>query len=194
MDMNEVDLGALGLRTTGRAQKPLEAFVARELTEADLASLQTERGTSAPVLKNLRAKHHRLARLLAEGVSESVAATACGYVASRVSILKNDPAFRELMAFYSEKVDTAYYDMHEAMSMVGKDAVEEIAERLEDDPSEFTVPQLLDIAKTFADRTGHGPSQKTELDIRVGLADRLELARQRAIEGRAIDITQEDSK
>jgi hypothetical protein len=52
-----VDLDSLGLsapRTRGRAARPPVATLGRELTPADIALLETERGTKAPRIAKLR--------------------------------------------------------------------------------------------------------------------------------------------
>jgi hypothetical protein len=64
-----VDLDSLGLsapRTRGRAARPPVATLGRELTPADIALLETERGTKAPRIAKLRESHHALARALPE--------------------------------------------------------------------------------------------------------------------------------
>ncbi len=172
----------LGLRTNGRARKPLTAVLNRPLTEQDILSLQEERQTQAPKIRKLRDRHHALARAIASGLSESDASILCGYDKSRVSILKGDPAFSELVTFYRGKVDEKYYGMHERMAGLGQDAVDELADRLEDGPEDFSINQLLELTKGMADRTGHGVSTKAEVNVKFGLAERLASARQRTEE------------
>lgn len=170
----------LDLRITGRPQK-LSAFVGRELTEADLALLNEPRPTAKPPeIKRLRQRHHELARLLAQGTSEGEAAKATGYTIARVSVMKNDPAFQELMVFYGGIVDEAYRDLHDQLAGIATDAVDELQERLDTTPEEFTISDLLKVATMGADRTGFGPKTTQEVDVKIGIADRMTLARQRA--------------
>lgn len=181
----------LGLRTTGRAALPLTASTGRDLTPEDLALLNSPRESTAQPVKKLRERHHALARILAQGTAPGEAAIICGYSASRVSILLSDPAFAELVEFYRDGVRERYLDAHTAMSELHIDAVEELRERLEDTPEDFTIGHLLDVAKFSADRTGFGPSSKTEVNVKVGIADRLREAQKRVAAMR--DITpQED--
>ena len=116
-------------------------------------------------------------------MTETDAALACGYVISRVSILKSDPAFQELLVFYREDTDRAYRDMHERMAGLSRDAVDELHARLESDieaeEKKISVGQLLEIAKMGADRTGHGPQSSQTVNVNVGIANRLEAARRR---------------
>lgn len=180
LDLENMDFNSLGLRTKGRAQKAVAFSVERALVPEDLELLAVE-GRAQPQgqLTKLRERHHTLAKMLAQGTPEGEAAVACGYVQSRVSILKNDPAFQELVAFYRQGVNERYYDMHEAAAALGRDAIEELHERLEESPEEFTIGQLMTLTSTMMDRVGHGPSSSTQVNVNIGLADKLEAARKR---------------
>lgn len=169
-------------RISGRASKPMSAVQVRELDEVDMALLGEEKGTSAPPLKRLSERHHALARCLASGMSEGDAAITCGYVASRVSILKADPAFIELLAFYKHDVNSKYLDMHGVLAGLSLDAAMELRGRLEEDmeaeEKKISVGQLVELTKLGADRTGFGP-QSSQLNVNVDLAGRLQAARER---------------
>lgn len=145
-------------RTRGRAAKPLTADILGDLNEADFAALATEKGSVAPAIKRISDRHHQLARNIASGMDMTQAGVISGYSASRVSILKADPAFKELVEFYRTDVDLAYRDLHQQLSGLALDATAEISDRLELEPEKFTVGQLLEVAKLGADRTGHGPT------------------------------------
>ena len=180
----------LELVRPGRKAQPVSAELVRELTGADIAMLSEERGTTAPRIKRLRDRHHSLARLLASGMKDGHAALAVGYEPSRVSILKADPAFQDLLAFYRENVDTQLAEYHERIAGLSVDAVEELRVRLEEDPESFSSSLLLEIATKTADRTGYGPSSNsTQVNINVYMADRLEAARKRVAERWMVDVT-----
>lgn len=180
LDLDQISFNSLGLRTRGRAEKPQVFAVERELTSDDLELLAEEgRAQPVPQLTKLRERHHTLAKMLAQGTPESEAAVACGYALSRVSILKSDPSFRDLVAFYRQGVVERYYDMHEAAAALGRDAIEELHERLEENPDDFTVGQLMTLSTSMMDRVGHGPSSSTQVNVNIGLADKLEAARKR---------------
>lgn len=182
----------------GRKAKPLFAEVASELTPEDLAPLGEERGIKAAPLKALRDKHHRLARALASGLGQSEAAYTSGFTPSRVSILRADPMFQQLESHYRGVVDAEYRDTHEALASLSADAVDVLHDRLMEDPDGLDTDQVLRIASFAADRSGHGPSQKQEIDVKVGLGDRLLAARKRlqaardenVIEGTAKEIVE----
>lgn len=173
-------------RTRGRAAKPITFCVTREIDSSDLDLMHTEKGSKAPALKRLGDRHHALARCLSSGMKEGDAAIACGYVLSRVSILKEDPAFKELLEFYREDVDKQYRDMHARLAGISADAADELHERLEAEmqaeEKNFSVGQLLEVIKLGADRTGHGPQSNQNVNVNVNLANRLEQARRRVNE------------
>lgn len=175
-------------RVRGRAKRKIAAEVVRDLTQADLAMLETERGVQPRELTRLRERHHALARALASGLSEGEAAAVTGYDLSRISVLKGDPAFKELLAFYRENVNASYAEMHELLAGMSKDAALILRERLEDEPEDFGHGQLLEIAKMGADRTGHGPSStSTQVNVHVDMAERLERARERVAKAKTIE-------
>lgn len=169
----------LGLRTTGRAKTALSAEIERELEESDIASLLTERGVKAPQIVQLRERHHALARLIAEGHKPKEAAIMCRYTQSRLSILQGDPAFQELIAHYRTVVNEQFVDFQQKLADLAIDAAGVLQERLEDAPEKVSDAMLLQIVTVGADRTGHGPSQKTEVNVKIGMAERLASANRR---------------
>src|SRR6056297_3401108 len=103
LGLNIVNLGA------GRPRKPLEAEAVRPLEQADLELASTvERNSQPPAIKRITDRHHALARLLAAGTPEGEAALILGYDNSRVSILKQSPAFQELLDLYRAEVDREF--------------------------------------------------------------------------------------
>ena len=167
-------------RTTGRATRDVTSTFVRELEPSDLVLLREEKGSKTSPLKRLSERHHALARNLAGGMAPGEAALMCGYVATRVSILLDDPAFRELVAFYRRDVNAQYRDLHQRLSGLALDAAEELAERLEEEPEKISVGQLMELTKMGADRTGFGPqSSSTNINVNVDLAARLQRARER---------------
>lgn len=168
------------LRARGRPALPLTAVVVRELTAEDIEASQQSKGSKAPALKRLTDRHHAVARGIASGMQMQEVSAVLGISQSRISILKDDPAFKELVEFYREKTDAQYADMHARLAGMSAAAVAEIEDRLEDRPDKIGLASLIEIAKMGADRTGHGPQSKnTNVNINFNLADRLEAARKR---------------
>lgn len=175
----------LNLRTVANAgsAEPLVADEVRDLVMADLQLLsESNRESKASPLKRISERHHALARLIAAGTSQTDAGIITGYQASSISILMDDPTFAELVEFYKREVDVEYRGMHAQMAGLGADALDELRKRLEDEPEKMGASFLLDLVTKIADRTGHGAQTKTtqEVNITVGLADKMKLAREKA--------------
>ena len=188
----DLDLDLPGLIGPGRKAADLRAEVVRPLRASDLAFLATNRETAPLSLKRLSDRHHGLARLIAAGTPPGEAAVIMRYDNARVSVLQGDPAFKELIEFYRAKVDDAFDVTVEHMAGLTRDAILELRDRLEEAPDVFTNKELRELAATFADRSGHGPTSKQETNININLGERLEVARKRALAARldlARDIT-----
>lgn len=149
-------------------------FVAyeRDLSPADLEALLLPRGTTPRSLVRIHASHHSLARCLATGMKPSQAALVTGYSPGRISSLLADPAFGALIADYQSEAKSIFADLAERMNDLSLDAIELLHERLHENPVGFTVPVLLDIVRTFADRTGHGPGQEVHIKMDRDFIDR----------------------
>jgi hypothetical protein len=159
----------------GRRALSLDIDFVREINEADLALLSSQSaGSVAPPLKRITDRHHSLARLLAGGMTEGEAALVLGYDISRVSILKSSPAFIELLALYRMEVDREFATNLEHMAGLSKDALLELRGRLEDEPENFSVRELLSIATEMQDRAGGEDPTKglpTQIELIAYVAD-----------------------
>lgn len=144
----------------------------RDLTQADLAALALPRGTRPKSLVRIHASHHSLARCLAAGMKPQQASLVTGYSPGRISVLQNDPAFTALVADYRSEAKSVFADLAERMSDISLDAIELLHERMQENPEQLTIPLLLDIIRSFADRTGHGPGQEVHLKMTPDLIDR----------------------
>lgn len=152
----------------GRRAKHVSVAVSRELNEADIRDLWNKPiGSTTPPLVRLRHQHHFLARLLAEGKPDHEASLITGMCPSRISILKQDPAFSELIKFYAAQVGEAYVNVHERLSVLGLTSTEELMERLEVEPERFSNRELMELAAFAHDRSGHGPTSKSQVTLSV---------------------------
>lgn len=175
-----MELGTEIFRTRGRATRNISASIVRELERADLELLATEKGSKSNAIKRITDRHHALARLLARGHPPSQAAAIAGYCLSRVSVLQDDPAFRELLEFYRSEVDVAFRGVDAKLAGVASDALDLLQERLEEEPDKVSTNQLMEVVKLGADRTGFGPqSSSMNMNVNVNMADKLEAARRR---------------
>jgi hypothetical protein len=143
-----------GRRTT------LSATKRRDIDPPDLVALRNAKPLEqvAPV-QQLRHQHHLLARLLAEGKSVTESAEITGYSVTYISRLKTqDRAFKELIKYYGEQVNEIFVNVHERLAGLGINTVEELQERLAEQPGSFTHRELMELAELCLDRSGHGPT------------------------------------
>ena len=162
--------------------------IARELTAADLATLDQERGSRPPSIKRLTDMHHWIAQLVSRGEAGYSIALATGYSQSRISILKGDPTFQELVAHYQAEVSEVhkefYVNTQAKIAALHNDTLDYLHDRVTEahqtmDPT-FQIRDALDIAKYAADRSGFGPSTKSQsLNLNVDIAGQLEAGRRR---------------
>ena len=154
------DIGLLsfpGLRAAkGDKLAQLEIDYIRDLTAADVEILNTIPLTdeSYTPVKSLRATHHALARLLAQGIKPEEAAATTGHSVSRVYVLQTqDRAFIDLVEHYRTEVSSQYLDVHARLGMLGLATIEELMERLEVEPGKFTSRELFALAELTLDRS-----------------------------------------
>lgn len=150
------------LPARGRAGALIMMSVDRELNASDFANAAANPGDhiSPAVVQKLHARHHRAARLLAEGRTVSEVSVLTDYTAQRISDLKNnDPAFQELVARYQlsiteSSIDTAT-EVHTILVDVAKTAAMELRDRVEDpiQRKEMPINDLRQVAQFAADRT-----------------------------------------
>lgn len=185
-EASALDMASGNTVALGRPLRTVSVEIVRELTEADLSVLgSSERGMKPTAIKRLTDMHHSIARLIAQGERGNSIALATGYSISRISILKSDPAFQELVEYYREKVEDVrhehFIDVNAKMTAVLVDTIESMHEDVLD--GVLTPRDKVDYAKFMADRSGFGPASKSEnLNMNLDLAGQLAVGRQRAIE------------
>src|SRR5262245_4844378 len=123
--------------------------VVRALVPADLSALADPRGVVSPPIKQIRESHHLLARCVAMGWSLREISDKTGYSYSRISILKRDPTFEQLVATYREKVneirDDVARDHFVQLAALHGDVIEELQDRLEEQPELISTDTLADV-------------------------------------------------
>lgn len=139
----------------GRRAAAVQLTYERDLGQADLDFILSGAAQAAPVpaVKELATRHHEIARLLAEGKRPYEVCVRTGYKAARISVLQADPAFRELVTYYSDNKDAQFVDYHARLAALGTTAVEELQDRLESDPEKFTNRELKEIMESAYDRS-----------------------------------------
>lgn len=171
----------------GRQAIPLQASYVEDITESDLVLLAGNRGTPAKPIQRLRDRHHALARALAQGMRDGEASLITGYDIARISVLRSDPSFKQLITEYKNIKDAAFADFQERAAVVTLEALNQIQEELEEDAErdekEISIGQKMAIVEKLADRTGHAPvTRSVQVSATVDLTERLRLARQRVLE------------
>ena len=149
----------------------------RELELGELSMPSAVPGVQA-VLR-IKARHFALAKALAEGIEPAVAAAITGYAPGTVSQLCQDPTFQNLIASYRQDIEGEYVNVHQKLATLTVTAMDELQERIENNPEEVKTTVLTDIMTKGLDRIGHGPTSKTDVNVNVNLASRLEAARKR---------------
>lgn len=179
----------------GRRPAPLFYNVTRHLNEADIAELWNhQRDNTGPKIKALRYNHHVLAKAVASGKSGIECANLTGMAANYISILKNDPAFQELVSFYADEMNELYVDVHQRMATLGTSILEELTERFEADPDKFTKRELLDMFTAMADRSiptakgGPAPQQAIVAGPNGGLALQINFVSPQGEPAKTIDL------
>ncbi len=163
--------------------RPPEITDIREVTRADLAHLTVKREATA--VQTLRDNHHRIARAVASGMAAADIAASCGCSINRISSLRGDPAFIELVAHYRAIITTEWAQQDTVIEFLRTNALKAqamISDKLDSaaDRGDFLPTRdLLGIAELGLDRTGYGKVNKN-VNINVDFAAKLEAARGRA--------------
>jgi len=167
------------------------------LTSSDLDKLAETRGVTAPPLKRLSDRHHKLARAIASGRSLSECAIIAGYDPSRVSVLKTDATFQDLISYYRSQGARGDDLLLNELTGLSFDSVTEMRRRVEENPDDLSVDELARLAQLGLDRSGYGPKRTEEKNLTVNFGDRLEAARKRVIEHEAaadyVDVTPQEA-
>lgn len=204
MDLSDkiiADVGeVLALSAEPEKKIPVSCVIEHPLLPEHLANYADQHGNLSSAQKSdtkdvqsLRARHHGVARLLAEGVPEGVIAELSGYTAAYISTLKNTPAMLELVEFYRSPKTEAAKLMGEKLRVVADMGLEEIRRRIEEKGGEISVSELTAVAKLGFDRSGNGPNSTiTNVNEQrlIASEELIELAREarRRERGRIVDV------
>jgi hypothetical protein len=159
---------------------PLYWAVTRDLQAGEESRFESETLGVKPIpLAKVREIHHQIARLLAQGLRPVEVSAIVGFSQSRISILKSDPTFKELLAFYSNRRDEIGQDLTAKLTALTLDAMTTLHERLVDAPEEITTDELQRAVNAGLDRLGHGSRSTVEVNfITPSTISRLKLAAQ----------------
>lgn len=152
-------LALAGMGKPTRVVEPCE--IVRQITANDLPLLAqearehnwTKDDSPTRMLQTLRSGHHQLAQLLAADVAVAEASLITGRSPDGIYALRNDPAFKELMAYYVQQQEGRDFDAYKRLVVLGGTAMEILQERLEDDPEKFTNNELRQLVESSMDRS-----------------------------------------
>lgn len=150
-----------------RKKPPLVFEVQGPLTTKDLQDLEDlkvdGRAKASNVqLQKVRSIHHQMAQYLAQGYKIHEVSVLLGVGAQRIVALKQDPAFKELLKIYEDKQQAVAVSILERISTVALLGLEEVQDRLLDEPDLLTNPQLTRLVELALDRCGHGPGGQSQ--------------------------------
>ena len=175
----------------GKIAKHPTILSVRVLTREDLACLKTNERT-VPRVKSFRDSHHRLARLCAAGLRNEEILRITGFSYVRLSTLKMDPAFQELIAQYRDKVTQAFvasqdefFETSTSNMLRAERQIEEHLDRADEEGELLPVKTLMALTADRADRFGYG-KKTINTNINVDFAGRME--RMMAKQGQATVI------
>lgn len=152
----------LGQNLAGRRRKePLDVYYVRDLEPSDIAAIVEFTGSlpSEPQrgLERLRAKHHQIAQMLADGMKQVEVAAISGMTQGSVARLRNDPMFAELVAHYASNREAAYVIAHSRLAELGLSAVEALQDKVEGhmtgEGEDLSAGALMRIAEMALDRS-----------------------------------------
>lgn len=152
----------------------------------DLDKIQ-ERPSS---IKRIRDHHHLIARLIAQGRRTTDVAREVGMSISRISILKGDPAFRQLIETYRDSYsqihEAVYHDVKKTAALLLQHTLQQRVDQYEEDPDSLSPEQVRadgEFAQSVIDdkitkvATIHG---KAEDFANLSVAEQFELQSKRA--------------
>jgi len=130
-------------------EAPIEIELVRALTPADATEIASRppSATSRDPLKRIRHSHHQLAQLLAQGREQAEIALVTGYSPGYITVIKQDPTFAELIAYYSTERKAIFVDTLERMKSLGITVMEELQQRITDEPEKWSNREMMEFAK-----------------------------------------------
>lgn len=151
--MDEIERGEL-LESLELGPRPRavagECVMVRELGEGDLdvlrsPGLPSTAGPKGPM--RIRHTHHLLAQQIAKGHSMAECALITGYAPATISVMKGDPTFRELVAFYTAEAARVFSVGLERMQALGLSSLDELQRRLEEAPDDWSKRELMELVE-----------------------------------------------
>jgi hypothetical protein len=127
----------------------------RVLTEEDLTAYRERQNEpTAPLsIRAIHTRHHQLARYVAQGLKPQLISKITGHSPQRIRQYIASPDFQDLIAHYGSMLDDALVDVQKRLATLGVASLDELMERLEEDPKQFSNGALVEIFKQAFDRS-----------------------------------------
>lgn len=170
-EANVATLESLGLVESTPTSIPMAQLLREivELEDGDLVALvESGPAHSQSSLQHIRAIHHVIALRLSIGERPIDISRALSLTPQTITKLCKDPQFQDLVESYQTKVLEKAVDQVELMGLAAVEATTALHERLCDPEQRGALPidALLKVALGFADRTGHSPIRRSEVNAR----------------------------
>ncbi len=134
---------------------PLVLDFQRELEDDDIPTVLAGPGPrpNAPVVRELKESHHRLAQMVARGEdSNAQIALLSGYSETYIARLMNDEMFMSLVDQYGKITELKFRDTVAKMDDVGRDALNELQSRLAEGADQFANRELVEIVDSMINK------------------------------------------
>lgn len=140
----------------------------RDLTEQERELYDKSGPATWPEIKQISARHHRIAQLLATGLKQTEVARAVGCTDGTVSRLVASPAFKALIQKYIDDAFDNEKTLMERMRVVSEDGLDLIHERIV--TKDIDTKDLINATSDLFDRTGFGKTSTIKHEERRYLA------------------------
>ena len=163
-DLQQLDIPSPSVAATVADLPEVRFLIDRELEEADLPALTAPQSVflEQPTLRKLLESHHRVAMYVAAGKRNTEISRLTGYCPSTITTFKNDPAFISLVKSYNKQIEATFLKTPQKLDNLTADVITEIHQRLTNQEEKISITNLTKLAVMALDRTGHGPTSKTE--------------------------------
>lgn len=140
------------------------------LEQAEAIAYRPKVDTNA--VQTMRVRHHAIARLLAMGTKPAEIGRIMDCSATTISNLEKSPAFQALLVEYMNMLDGQSIETVTRMRLLGNLGIDELTERLAQPAkaAQIKTPDLVEIVKLTADRTGLGPSSNKVVQLNGALS------------------------
>ena len=126
-------------------------------------------------LKSIRQSHHLVAKQIALGMRNMDIAASTGYAPGTITSLKQDPTFKALIKYYRKHANVNFGLLTKQLALLSRDTLQILRERMESNPDEIKISELLDILKVSSQGSGEIAATKHEHTVSGSISNATEL-------------------